>query len=777
MWKEKLKAIPKGVGASILAVGTGTVLALGLLAGGGTFASWNSGTQLPLDSTINIDWEDPTPPTIITENLAKGFVGESYFTPLEGDGSGVHSVIAGSLPDGLKIDPKNGSISGIPTKKGNFTFTINKANKVGEFSKEFTLEVVYASPTITNESLDIAHKGESYYQLLRGAGEGSTYVISEGILPDGLTLNSETGIIRGTATTLGIYPITVTKTNESGTAQKSFDLEVKLAIPVFLSSSILTRGNLDTPYNQSIRVQGEEVVFISNNLPSWLSMDSITGALTGIPPAMTTYSFNVTISNSGGQASRNFSITVEDTPPIFVTESLKDGEVSLAYSDTVQLLQSDASFVWISGLPSGLSFDRATGIISGTPRFSGTFDVTIQAIRKNISSLKTISIFIETDGPTITTKELPDGFQNTYYYPFYLEGKGENSVYTLSAGTLPGTLKIDETRGHISGQPGSTAHGPYTFTVTKTNEKGVAFKELTLNIRYEKPTLDFWYLPDATLGSDYSRPGPTGNGNGVTYTISSGKLPAGINLDPVTGTISGKATELGSFEFTIKKENESGFAERAATLKVTHVAPTMISKEYPDAIVGTPYSFKPNVTGMDLTFKITSGILPAGLIFNEATGEISGIPTEERSSYINITVTNSGGAASLFNVLRSTLTAPQFITTSLPKGKVGEPYSAQLEALGGNIVYSISTAGSALPAGLRLDSATGIISGTPTSVSNVTVTFQARNSGGLVTARIPLQIETQPPTITLESFPDAVGGKSYSQVISGSGTGNSTSRH
>lgn len=775
MWKEKLKAIPKGVGASILAVGAGTALAIGLLSGGGTFASWNSGTQLPLDSTINIDWEDPTPPTITTEALPTGFIDDPYSTPIIGDGSGVHSISAGALPDGLKIDPKTGTISGTPTKIGTFTFTIQKANKVGEFSKEFTLVIAYAVPTITTEKLEVAQKGVSYYQQLLGAGGGSTYSLSSGALPDGLTLNSTTGIIRGTANTVGTYPITVTKTNESGSAQKSFNLEVKLAVPVFLSSSILSRGNLDTPYNQSIRVQGEEIVFSSNNLPSWLSMDSATGALTGIPPAMTTYSFSVTISNSGGQASRNFSITVEDAPPTFVTESLKDGEVSLPYSDTVQLLQSDASFVWVSGLPSGLSFDKTTGIISGTPRFSGTFDVSFQATRKNVTSLKTISLFIETDGPTITTKTLPDGFQNTYYYPVYLEGKGENSVYTLTAGTLPGTLKIDETRGHISGQPGPTAHGPYTFTVTKTNEKGVAFKELTVNIRYEVPTMGSWYLPDAKIGTNYSREAPAGNGNGVTYTISSGRLPAGLNLDPITGMVSGQATELGSFAITLKKENESGFVERSATMDVTHVPPTFNSKTYPEAIVGTPYYFKPDVEGSDLVFSLTTGILPAGLSLNEVTGEISGTPTEERSGYITLTATNSGGSERLYNLFKSVLEIPQFITTSLPKGKIGEPYLAQLEATGGNITFSVNTAGSALPSGLKLDSTTGVISGTPTALSNANVIFLARNSGGVANVRILLQIETQPPTITLNSFQDAIGGKTYSQVISGAGTGNSWS--
>jgi hypothetical protein len=59
-------------------------------------------------------------------------------------------------------------------------------------------------------------------------------------------------------------------------------------------------------------------------------------------------------------------------------------------------------------------------------------------------------------------------------------------------------------------------------------------------------------------------------------------------------------------------------------------------------------------------------------------------------------------------------------TSSLPPGEVGVPYSAQLTASGGKPPYKWSISAGALPPGLTLNSATGVISGIPTQASTTT---------------------------------------------------------
>jgi len=68
------------------------------------------------------------------------------------------------------------------------------------------------------------------------------------------------------------------------------------------------------------------------------------------------------------------------------------------------------------------------------------------------------------------------------------------------------------------------------------------------------------------------------------------------------------------------------------------------------------------------------------------------------------------------------------ITEDLPGGTIGEAYSATLEASGGEAPYTWSVAEGSLPNGLSLDSATGVISGTPTKVATVNFTIGIEDS-------------------------------------------------
>jgi hypothetical protein len=73
-------------------------------------------------------------------------------------------------------------------------------------------------------------------------------------------------------------------------------------------------------------------------------------------------------------------------------------------------------------------------------------------------------------------------------------------------------------------------------------------------------------------------------------------------------------------------------------------------------------------------------------------------------------------------------------TTSLPYGTRGVPYSFQMVATGGRQPYTWSYTGS-LPAGLTLNSSTGLISGTPTTGGSFTVTITVRDPDGRTASR------------------------------------------
>jgi hypothetical protein len=87
-------------------------------------------------------------------------------------------------------------------------------------------------------------------------------------------------------------------------------------------------------------------------------------------------------------------------------------------------------------------------------------------------------------------------------------------------------------------------------------------------------------------------------------------------------------------------------------------------------------------------------------------------------------------------------------TAALPAALEGSPYSTQLAASGGvGASYTWSISAGALPAGLTLNTSTGVISGTPTASGTFTLTAAAANAGPpaqLVTAAFSLTV-TAPP--------------------------------
>jgi hypothetical protein len=148
----------------------------------------------------------------------------------------------------------------------------------------------------------------------------------------------------------------------------------------------------------------------------------------------------------------------------------------------------------------------------------------------------------------------------------------------------------------------------------------------------------------------------------------------------------------------------------------------------PGATVGVPYSYQFTGTGSPVPTWTATGV-PAGLSLS-AAGRLSGTPTTAAVSAINVTATNSAGsdgptAFALTTVVSGT--APNITSLSpIPQGYVGHAYSFQFTALG-SIPLTWSATG--VPAGLSL-SAGGLLSGTPTTISNSTIAVTVTNAIG-----------------------------------------------
>ncbi len=126
--------------------------------------------------------------------------------------------------------------------------------------------------------------------------------------------------------------------------------------------------------------------------------------------------------------------------------------------------------------------------------------------------------------------------------------------------------------------------------------------------------------------------------------------------------------------------------------------------------------------------------MPPGLTLAGSTGVISGTTTTaENAEAVTIQVSDSGAPLQTSSQSLSVTISPTTLrvaTTSLPSSQIGTAYSATLAASGGTPPYQWSISSGALPPGLTLAAATGVISGTPTTAENAeTVAIQATDSG------------------------------------------------
>ncbi|HXT86771.1 MAG TPA: Ig domain-containing protein [Verrucomicrobiae bacterium] len=261
-----------------------------------------------------------------------------------------------------------------------------------------------------------------------------------------------------------------------------------------------------------------------------------------------------------------------------------------------------------------------------------------------------------TPAPVIQTVSLP-GLLNGAKYSQQIVATGGVGPLTfkVTAGTLPPGLNLN-TNGSITGRTTSNG-GTFDFTVTVTDQGS---PPLTDSADYSlvvapAPALSVTTtaLNNAVQGSPYNQ-GLTATGGvpPLTWSISSGALPAGLTLDAATGQISGTPTTQGSSSFTVEvtdsallpPNNQPQTATQSLSITVGPPgALTIVTTTLPDANSATLYSQQIRTTGGigPFNWTLTSGILPSGLSLDPTTGLISGTATAVSTNTFSVQVTDS----------------------------------------------------------------------------------------------------------------------------------------
>ena len=155
----------------------------------------------------------------------------------------------------------------------------------------------------------------------------------------------------------------------------------------------------------------------------------------------------------------------------------------------------------------------------------------------------------------------------------------------------------------------------------------------------------------------------------------------------------------------------------------------------PNGAVGVSYNATLTADGgtTPYTWSINKGTLPAGLSLDSGTGIISGMPTTGGDSTFTVKVSdNSTPVKSDTKRYTITIGASEALiitTVNMADGVEQTAYNATVLALGGTPPYTWSIAGGKLPDGVMIDTASGVISGTPTKKGNYNFTIQVSDNG------------------------------------------------
>ena len=304
------------------------------------------------------------------------------------------SVASGSLSPGLTLTTNPDStatISGTPTTLGNSTFTLQVADSESPPATGTSAMLninIQGFVTITTTSLPAGNVAIFYDSQLMATGGTAPYTWSliAGTLPPGLSLTSSTGVISGTPTTTGPYPITVQVTDSElthVTATAAFTITINPTPALLVTTSSLTTGTQGMYYTDALAATGGVPPYswslTAGPLPAGLTLSG-TGIIAGTPTG-TAGSFPITVQVTdtlGHTNSASLTLTVNSGPLVVTTVSLPAGTVSVPYSATLGAAGGTPPYTWsvLGTLPAGITL---TGdVISGTTTVASTSPIHLQ---------------------------------------------------------------------------------------------------------------------------------------------------------------------------------------------------------------------------------------------------------------------------------------------------------------------------------------------------------------------------------------------------------------
>ncbi|WP_128547663.1 putative Ig domain-containing protein [Larkinella soli] len=658
----------------------------------------------------------PVPPTV-SPLSATATVSFTTTLPVftDPDGHSMTYSLTGSVP-GLTFNAATRVLSGAPTQEGTYTLTYkatDSQNGVGQVDIEVTVaqappNTEPQAPTVSPLSATATVAFTTTLPVFTDAeGQPMTYAVT-GSVP-GLSFNASTRVLSGTPTQEGSYTLTYKATdNQNGVG--SVDIEVTVAAappndppvaPTVASQTATVGQSFTTTLPVFTDPQNQTLTYAVTGSVPGLNFNASTRVLSGTPTTAGSYTLTYTATDPrGASASASVEVTVSEPKPneapVAPVLTAAGGQVNKAFTLVLPVFtdpEGQALTYSLTGSVPGLTFNRSTRTLGGTPTTPGAYSLTYSATdNQNATTSAALSVTI---APASTVSAIFDGH--------FDKATCENLGGWVWDKNQPNAALIVEIMENGK--------------VVTTAVAGTYRSDLALMGNGQHG----WLIPTPSILKDNAIHTLSVRVQGTTWNLKSG--PRSINCVPDVNTPN------------------------------TPPAPPTVSPLSAMATVSfsTTLPVFTDAENQALTYAVTGSV--PGLSFNSATRALSGAPTQEGSYSLTYTATDTRGASGSVTVQMTVAPAPPNTNPAAPtvadaNGQVGKSFSLVLPAFtdaeNQPLTYSLN---GSVP-GLNFNASTRTLSGTPTTAGSYTLTYGAAdNQGGTGSTTFGVTIAPPAPNV------------------------------
>lgn len=570
----------------------------------------------------------------LTQSTAMGATVLPLATDID-SGSLTYSLTG--LSAGLSFDAGTRTLSGTPTVAGTFNVTYSVTDGTNTVTQNFQIvvDVAQVPPVMGDVPNQTGATGTAFtlnlasYVTITNGDAILGYAIASGSLPPGLSLNTATGAITGTPTTIGTYNVTVLSYDNDGNSNTDA-IQFNISDGVAPATPTITAGypTITSANSVSVQVNGEVGASV------WVNGNN-TGSVIGAGGNV-----SVSLDTSGADGAKNFSIT------------LKDGNNNESSAASVSITADRTPPTTVSAPVSGVSHNAATATFTIDEAGTGYY-----LVLPSVSPAPSAATVFSTGTSVALSANAPQavslsGLSASTSYVVYFVAKDARNVEQIS---------VTSTSFNTSATPNTAPE----ITIAATNQ----------TVGKNNPSAANLTVNDAESGAAAVTVTATSSNQSI---VQNSNIVVSVGADGArTITVTPEAGATGTVTINYIASDGSLSTNGSYTVTFTNSAPvissTISTQNYDQSIAISTLTLpiaNDSDSGESLTYSVTG--LPAGLSFNPMTRQITGTPTASGSFSVTYTVTDGSGATDVknFTINVSANVAPVIVSNGLYGGLV-----------------------------------------------------------------------------------------------------------